>query len=316
MKSRNRVMTLLALSSGAASATALINKYIKLSSTSRKLLEEPHPLCFKWRLGNIYFTKAGSGRPLLLIHDFHFASSGYEWSQVSCALKKHYTVYTIDLLGFGRSEKPNLTYTNYLYVQLISDFVKSEIGHRTSVIATGGSAAVAVMACRTNPELFDRLALINPGSLSSGSRFYSKNTKLYKFILDLPIAGTLLYHIASSRSLLEAAFRENFFYNPYCAKPSLVDRYYESAHLGGCPKAVFSSTECCYTRCNISNALKRIDNSIFLIGGAEEPSIQDTVEEYRKINPAIEYALIPKTKHLPQLEQPERVVRQITIFFS
>lgn len=316
MHTKNKVMTLLALLSGSAFATAMMNRYIKFSATSHRLLEESHPLCFKWRLGNIYYTKSGTGKPLLLLHDFHFASSGYEWNQIVEPLKKHYTVYTLDLLGFGRSEKPNLTYTSYLFIQLISDFIKTEIGHRTSVIATGGSAALTVMACNTHPELFERIALINPDSLSACSQVSGKNIRLYKFILDLPIVGTLLYHIASSRSLLEKDFRERFFYNPYTAKTSFIDCCHESAHLGSYPKAIFSSIECCYTRCNITTALKKIDHSIFIIGGGEEPSITSTIEEYQTLNPAIEYTLIPKTKHLPHVEQPETVLRHLTIFFS
>ena len=73
MKINNRVMSLLALTSGAAAATALINRYIRFSAVSKKLLTDFHPLCYKWRFGNIYFTKTGTGKPLLLIHDFHFA---------------------------------------------------------------------------------------------------------------------------------------------------------------------------------------------------------------------------------------------------
>jgi len=84
------------------------------------------------------------------------------------------TVYTIDLLGCGRSEKPDLTYTNYLFVQLISDFIKSEIGHRTDVIATGNSGTFVIMACDHNPELFDRLLLINPQSISACSHLPGK----------------------------------------------------------------------------------------------------------------------------------------------
>ena len=88
MKIDNRVMSLLALTSGAAAATSLINRYIRFSAVTKKLLTELHPLCFKWRFGNIYFTKTGSGKPLLLIHDFHFASSGCEWSPIIGELKK------------------------------------------------------------------------------------------------------------------------------------------------------------------------------------------------------------------------------------
>lgn len=316
MINKSKIMTLLALSTGGAAATALFNKYIKITATSKNLMEESQSLCYKWRLGNIHYTKVGSGRPLLLVHDLNFSSSGYEWNLLIDKLKQNYTVYTIDLLGCGRSEKPNLTYTNYLYVQLICDFIKFEIGHRTNIIATGDSGALAIMACNNSPELFDQLMLINPDSLMSCSQIPGKNAKFYKLILDLPIVGTLLYHIASSRNMIEETFEQKYFYNPYSAKPLYIDHYFESAHLGDCPKAVFSSMECMYTKCNIINALKRIDNSIFIVGGSEVPFVCDSIEEYKLYNSAIESSIISKTKHLPQLENPMKLLEIIYIYFS
>ena len=226
------------------------------------------------------------------------------------------TAYTLDLLGCGRSEKPNLTYTNYLFVQLICDFIKSEIGHRTNILSTGDSAALSIMACSNSPELFDQIMLINPSSLTDCCQLPGKNAKLYKLLLDLPLAGTLIYHIACSRSMIEEAFRTKYFYNPYTVKPVQIDRSHEAAHLGECPKAIFSSIECRYTKCNISNALRKIDNSIFIIGGSEEPMIEATIQDYKIYNSAIESSIIPKTKHLPQLEQPDAVMDAIHMFFS
>ena len=286
------------------------------NTTSRGLTREENSLCYKWRLGNIYYTKCGSGKPLLLIHDLHFASSGYEWESIREQLSRSYTVYTLDLLGCGRSEKPNLTYTNYLFVQLICDFIKSEIGHRTNILSTGDSAALSIMACSNSPELFDQIMLINPSSLTDCCQLPGKNAKLYKLLLDLPLAGTLIYHIACSRSMIEEAFRTKYFYNPYTVKPVQIDRSHEAAHLGECPKAIFSSIECRYTKCNISNALRKIDNSIFIIGGSEEPMIEATIQDYKIYNSAIESSIIPKTKHLPQLEQPDAVMDAIHMFFS
>lgn len=307
MKNKNKLLTLLLLSAGAAAATAAINKFIQVSATSKNLLAEPQSLCYKWRLGNVHYTKTGTGKPLLLIHDMNAASSGFEWSQMIPRLKDSYTVYTIDLLGFGRSEKPNMTYTNYLFIQLISDFIKSEIGHRTSVIATGGSAAIPVMACASNAELFDQIMLINPYSLLDCSQMPGKSAKYYKFIVDLPILGTLLYHIASSRQAVSDDFTSTEFYNPYSVKSSYVDAYYESAHLGASPKSVFASIKCNYTKCNIVNALKKIDNSIYLVGGSGILNIEDLLEEYKTYNPAIETTIIPQTKQLPQLEAPAKL---------
>lgn len=316
MKAKNKLFTLLLLSTGAVSATAALNKFIKVTATSKNLLAQSQSRCFKWRLGNVHYTKSGSGKPLLLIHDLNAASSGYEWNQMIARLQDTYTVYTIDLLGCGRSEKLNMTYTNYLYVQLISDFIKSEIGHRASVIATGESASIPIMACANTPDLFDQLMFINPLSLLDFSQLSGKTAKMYKFVVDLPILGTLLYHIASSKQALIEEFMTKGFYNPYSVKSSYIDSYYESAHLGKSPKSIYASVKCNYTKCNITNALKKIDNSICLVGGAGIEQIEDRLDEYKAYNPAIETVVLPETKKLPQLESPAELCELIKTYLN
>lgn len=316
MKAKNKLLTLLILSAGATAATVAINKFIQVSATAKNLLADPQSLCYKWRLGNIHYTKAGSGKPLLLIHDLNAASSGYEWNQMVARLKDDYMVYTIDLLGCGRSEKPNMTYTNYLYVQLITDFVKSVIGHRTSIIATGESASIPVMACSNSPDLFDQLLLINPLSLHDYSQMPGKYAKYYKIVVDIPVIGTLFYHIASSRQAIGDELKAKAFYNPYLVKTATVDSYYESAHLGGSPKSVYSSLKCNYTKCNIVNALKKIDNSIYLVGGSGIENISEILEEYKQYNPAIETTILPETKYLPQLEAPSKLEELIKTYLG
>lgn len=316
MKNKNKLITGLCLAAGAAVGTALLNKYIKISAIARNLLTDSHPLCFKWRLGDIHYTKTGTGKPLLLIHDLTHASSSAEWEPLIPMLKDHYTIYTIDLLGCGSSEKPNLTYTNFLYVQLISDFITSEIGRRTNVVATGSTASLITMACSYKPELFDKMMFINPESFAFCSQVPGKRAKLYKFILDTPILGTMLYHIAAARDNIDRTFKEHYFYNPYEARLVYVDKYYEAAHLGLSPKAVYSSITCNYTKCNISRALEKIDHSIYILGGGAKPDINETIQEYTLCNPAIESSIIAATKHLPQLEKPAEVSSIIKMFFD
>ena len=76
------------------------------------------------RFGDIFYTKKGHGTPLLLIHDLKCAASAAEWDSIIDSLAENHTVYALDLLGCGRSEKPKMTYTNYIYVQLINNFIK------------------------------------------------------------------------------------------------------------------------------------------------------------------------------------------------
>ena len=232
MKAKNRIITAVLLSASAAVGTALINKIHQDVRGFKKSSSSAGATLLSLETWQYLLYKDRNRKPLLLVHDLTHASSGCEWDSFDPAFKKeHYTIYTIDLLGCGRSEKPNLTYTNFLYVQLLNDFVKSEIGRRTNIVATGASRPIATMACGYNPDLFEQMMFINPDSLLSCCHIPGKSAKCYKLILDLPIVGTLLYNFASARSIISKTFSENYFYNPYDVNPHNLDKYYESAHL-------------------------------------------------------------------------------------
>lgn len=317
MTTKNKLITGLILSTSSIATISLINKYIKLTAISKNLLaSDINKNIFHWRLGDIYYSKVGSGKPLLLIHDLDATSSSYEWHKMIPALSKDYTIYSIDLLGCGRSEKPCLTYTNYVYVQLISDFIKSEISHRTDVIATGVSSSFVIMSCANTPDLFNRLMLINPESLNTCNQLPGPYSKYYKRFLDFPVIGTLLYHIAVSKKSIKESFINNFYAETKSIKDSSIDAYYEASHLGFSPKSIYACVRCNYTKCNLTNALKKIDNSIYLIGGDHKKHIKEILLEYIDYNPAIEYSIIKGTNHLPQLEKPADLLFNISTFFT
>ena len=135
-------------------------------------------------------------------------------------------------------------------------------------------------------------------------------------MLDLPIVGTLIYHISCSKQALTKEFMTNYYYNPYSVRAGMIDAYHEAAHLGESPKSIYASLECNYVKCNIVNALKKIDNSIYLIGGAALDEMEELMSEYKDYNPAVETASIPNTKLTPHLEKPSEVYQLIQTFLS
>ena len=86
----------------------MINKFVYFSATLDNLLSNPSGSYYEWKFGKIYYIKKGDGKPLLLIHDLTTSSSAYEWNKVIDKFSKTNTVYCLDLLGCGRSDKPNL----------------------------------------------------------------------------------------------------------------------------------------------------------------------------------------------------------------
>lgn len=294
-----------------------INKLIFFLSIMKERLYSENGNIYNWRFGKIFYTKKGSGLPLLLIHDLNCTSSDYEWKSVVSKLSESYTVYTIDLIGCGRSDKPKITYTNYLYVQLISDFIKNIIKHKVNVMATGKSSAAVIMSCYNDSNLFNNIILINPENLASMNKYPKIKNKIFKYLFDCPILGTFFYNMIVSKNIVKEDFEERYFYNKNNIRSKYVETYIEAAHTGGSSaKFLYSSIACRYTNINIIHALKEINNCIYLIGGEYEEKILEIFDDYIELNPSIETEIIEKTKHLPQLEKPEDIINLCKLYLN
>lgn len=306
-----------AVASASIAAIHILNRIQYSLSTVKDTLSSTENCYYEWRFGKIRYTKKGSGTPLLLVHDLTVGSSAYEFHKITDELSKQYEVYSIDMLGYGLSDKPNMTYTSFLYVQLLTDFIKTVIGKKTDIIATGDSSSLAVMTCHNNPEVFNRIILINPQSLYQLNLIPSKQTRTLKFLIDIPIIGTFIYNIITTKTSFYNLFKK-YYYNDASKIDSLeIQTYVEASHLHDYnSKYSFSSHIGRYMNFNILHALKEINHSIFIIAGREKADIKTIVENYLYYNTSIETAYIPNTKQYPHLEAPHKVLSQLDIFLN
>lgn len=313
VKKKNLTIAILASSSFAS--IHVINRIANFLSTSKHLLSYSENQYYKWRFGNIRYNKKGKGSPLLFVHDLTTGSSSYEFHRLTNNLTDQHEIYTLDLLGYGLSDKTSMTYTNNLYEQLITDFIKNVIGKKTSIVATGYSVPFVIMACHDNPDFFDKMIFINPQSLYQQNQIPSKQLKLLKFIIETPVIGTFIYNVLNTRHSFEKTFRKNYFYDRTKIKKQYIMNYLEASQLSGCcAKYSFASFTAKYMNTNILHALKEINNSILIIGGKEEKDIETCLENYAYYNNSIELEYIPETRHLPQLESPDKVIELIKWF--
>lgn len=295
----------------------IINRIQYSVATVKNVLACPDNNYYEWRFGKIRYTKKGNGTPLLLLHDLSVGSSSYEFRKLTDILSKTHEVYALDFLGYGLSDKPNITFTNFMYVQLITDFIKNVIEKKTDVIAAGDACPIAVMTCHNNPEVFDKLIFINPQSLYQLNQIPSKQTKLLKLLIETPILGTFVYNLLTTKTSFEKTFQNEYFSNPYNVEEKDILSYYEAAHTPDYnSKFAFGSYIGRYTNINILHALKEINHSIYIIAGEDKPENHTIVDNYIYYNSAIEKVFIDDTKQLPHLEKPEKVLEQLEMFLN
>lgn len=288
------------------------NKFVESTSTRKNLLSEENGLFYEWKHGNVFYTKTGLGKPVLLIHDLNSASSSEEWSKITKRLAKTNTVYALDLLGCGRSDKPAIQYTNYLYVQLITSFIKDIIKDETTVIASNLSASFIIMSNLLDEDLYDKIILINPVSIKDMEEIPDQIGRAKQKIINLPIIGTFIYNRLMTPIKIDFRFRTKYFLQSGLISNKLEDTYYESAHIGNSNgKYLLSSILSKFVNINIKNAVKKVDTPLYIIGSRNLKGNIDTMDNYHKLNPNIEITHISHGNLYPQLESPEKIATVI-----
>lgn len=284
------------------------NKFVESTATQKNLLTTDSGEFYAWKNGNIFYTKTGTGSPLLLIHDADSSASSAEWLKVIHRLEKKHTVYCIDLLGCGRSDKPAFEYTNYLYVQLITSFVKDVIQEKTTVVATNMSASFVIMANHMDNSLFDKLILINPISLKQLDILPDQLSKLKKQIIELPFIGTFVYNLMSSSRKIDESFRNRYYKRPQLISSTMEEIYYESAHINGSDgRYLYSSMIGNYLNNNMNHAVKSLSTPTLIIGSKEMKHYSFVLDDYHKVNPNLDIIRITNGNLYPHMEIPDKV---------
>ena len=298
-------------------AAHLINRFIFSNATAERLSDAENKLTFNWKFGDVMYTVSGSGSPVLMIHDLNCYSSKFEWNRIYENISAHHTVYCMDLLGCGESDKPNLTYTAYMYTQLINDFCSIIIKEPTDIVATGASAPLAIMSAAMKSSLFKKIILVSPQDIERAMIGPDKYSNIRRIILASPIIGTTVYNLFMRKAMLRRMLCNDIFYDPSAIPSHVLDTFYYDAHMGGSTaKYLFTSTQCGYTTSSIYNAVSSLDNSIYIISGDAEKRSASIVNEYTSINPSIEAVTIGNAKHLPQIEQPKDFIKQLNLFLN
>ncbi|HEY9807194.1 MAG TPA: alpha/beta fold hydrolase, partial [Candidatus Obscuribacterales bacterium] len=166
---------------------------------------------WQWRGQPIHYVRAGDRQlhrpPLLLIHGF--GASTFHWRKNVAELSQDFEVWAIDLLGFGRSAKPNWQYSGDLWRDQIHDFITQVIGQPTVLggNSLGGYAALSVAA--QYPEDAAGLVLFNSAGPFSDAQPVPKKDPIREvfghFVQSLfqqPWASYLVFQYTRQRSVV------------------------------------------------------------------------------------------------------------------
>jgi pimeloyl-ACP methyl ester carboxylesterase len=259
---------------------------------------------YLWKHGAVRYRTAGEGDSVLLVHSVGAGASAYEWRKNFGPLSEKFSCYAPDLLGFGLSDKPSITYTSAHYVELLRDFIMNAVGEPVTVVASGHSAAYALLMAQKHSQIVRSLLLICPSGMIGISPALGGGASAIGSILSIPVFGQSAYYGLTSRRNVEKMLRTIYF-DQSNITPDLVDAYWRTSHQPGAI-AVMSSFLSGLLDADVSAALEKLEVPTMLVWGREAKLTPlDVAGQLLQTKPELELRIMERVGNLPHDERPD-----------
>ena len=275
-------------------------------------------LPWHWRGYDIFAVERGSGPFVLLVHGIYAGSSSYEFRHIFAKLAERNRVVAIDLLGCGRSERPNITYSAETFIAQVADAVQAFGPHASTIVGSSLGAAYAIAGAERLRGKLDGIVAICPTGLEN--QLQNPPTgggRAMTALIRSPIYGEGAFNALASRPSIRWFLHNQAYADPASATDEVLDHFSRVTHQPG-SRFVPAHFVGGALNCDIAAALEHLRVPLLVLWGgrSEFPSPASSAPRYLEHVSRGELTLFPNSKLLPHEEESGPVADRIQAFIE
>ncbi len=256
----------------------------------------------------IRYNVIGGGPPVLLVHGW--LSSSRIWEQLAGRLAQRFTVYTLDLSGFGESDKPLSGYGVRNGSRLLYAFCAHFGLTRTGVIAHDLGGAMAVKLAADHPDVVGRLALV---ATPADEEQIDLPTPLW--LATLPVVGPIFYALGRLAQPVRKVWMRPFVADPGDLTEEVIEDAGRSTPAAVSQTLNVSRRE--VSRGRLARQARIIKIPLLLIAGEEDQIVDpQAVGVWSRSVDQAEVCLLDECGHLPMIERTAEFNAQVLAFLT
>jgi pimeloyl-ACP methyl ester carboxylesterase len=256
----------------------------------------------------IRYNIIGGGPPVLLVHGW--LSSSRVWEQLAARLAQRFTVYTLDLSGFGESDKPLSGYGVRNGSRLLYAFCANFGLTRANVVAHDLGGDMAVKLAADHPDVVGRLVLV---ATPADDEQIDLPTLLW--LTTLPVLGPIFYALGRLARPVRRLWMRPFVVDP----GDLTEEVIEDAGRST-PSAVGKTLGVArqeISRGRLARQARIIKIPLFLVAGEQDQIVDpQAVSVWARSVDKAEICLLEECGHFPMLERTAAFNAQILAFLT
>lgn len=254
----------------------------------------------------IYCESVIHNKPtIVLIHGF--VASSYTFNRLKPLLSQHYSVITLDLPGFGKSEKSTtFTYSFKNYASLVLQCLDYFQIKKAHIAGHSMGGQIALYTAKMDPSRVKKLILF-------GSSGYLPRAKSYLIYSSyLPFSHVIARRKINSQSIVRNL--KNVFYNHSLITADQIKEYGRPLQDKNFPKSLIRllrhrEGDLC------TEQLKKIQTPTLLLWGKEDRVVPLTIgKKLTQDLPNSKLIVYEKAGHLVTEEKPQQLYEQILSF--
>ena len=242
---------------------------------------------------NYYFSLPGkkfANKTLVFLHGWGVDSQ--LWFKILPELiNKNYSLYFLDLPGFGQSQVPNTTYSVDDYKKIVYEFVKKLELKNINLIGHSFGGRVAIKIAADNPDFLQKVVLVDSAGI-----YHHSQVK----ILKLLIASII-------RPLFQFSFMQSFRRKIYQITDS--EEYLAIPALSKTFSHIVSE--------DLTSYLSQIKLPTLIIWGDKDDNGASTINDAQLMKKSIKNSkleILKEAGHFSFLDQPKEFVKALTDF--
>jgi len=249
----------------------------------------------------IRYTRDGSGPNVILIHGL---GAAIEWWKANIpVLQQHFTVYALDLPGFGMSDRINQDIDIEFFSQFMAQFMEAMEIDSAGLVGHSMGGYIATRTTIDYPDKIDSLVLVNSGG------FGRINNTLMK-ALNLPFIDKIM---GLPMKLGIRLLLKSLVYDGKSITPDIIDTAYRHAQRPGANADIlrilrtgdaFSENS---RQMFTADEIGSISIPAMVIWGSHDSCFPASQGKYaHSLLPEGPLHIFDKCGHMPQLEHPAR----------
>lgn len=98
------------------------------------------------------YTAGNAGTPVIFLHGGGIDSASLSWEEIIPPFSEGFQVFAPDLPGFGKSEKPDVTYSPDFYVDFLQKFIDQQGLQTVHLVGLSLGGGIAIRYSLLHPD--------------------------------------------------------------------------------------------------------------------------------------------------------------------